>query len=217
VKDETISLLERALDRRPYFPAALQNLGMMLAALGRFEEATTSLREAVRQRPENADVRHTLAFCLNRLGRLDEAIEQYDAARRLAPENLRVLREYGETLYAARRYAEAAAMFREGLGLDPEDPDLKLALAWVLATSPDASVRDGIEALRLAESALRRRNDPEATDIYAAALAEVGRFDEAAETAKRAAASAAARQQTALAEEIRRRKASYESGHPFRP
>jgi hypothetical protein len=60
-------------------------------------------------------------------------------------------------------------------------------MAWVKTISPNPSVRDGAEAVRLAEraSALTDRKVPVCLGTLAAAYAEAGRFPEAVATAKR--------------------------------
>ena len=70
------------------------------------------------------------------------------------------------------------------------NPDWTVPLtgrAWILATDPDASVRDPATAVRLAERALELagRNDVRGLDILAAAQAAAGRFHEARATASR--------------------------------
>ena len=58
-------------------------------------------------------------------------------------------------------------------------------LAWLLATCPDNSVRNGQKAVELAQQAVQLSNgrSPEILDTLAAAYAEAGRFHEAVETA----------------------------------
>ena len=83
-----------------------------------------------------------------------------------------------------------------------------------LATSPEAAVRDGAEALKLAAGAvdLTHGSDPRALDALAAAYAETGRFPEAVEAARRALAVAAPR----LVPALKARIAMYERQEPFR-
>jgi hypothetical protein len=61
-------------------------------------------------------------------------------------------------------------------------------MAWVLATAPDASIRDGIKAVEFAQQAveLSGGNDPKFLRTLAAAYAESGRFSEAITTAQQA-------------------------------
>jgi Flp pilus assembly protein TadD len=86
--------------------------------------------------------------------------------------------------------------------------------AWVLATCPEAAVRNGSEAVALAVRAIQLPDgkDAGALDTLAAAYAETGRFAEAVSTARRALALV----KPAEAEAIKSRIALYEEGKPFR-
>ena len=70
---------------------------------------------------------------------------------------------------------------REPLQHAPKDTVLLNVAAWILATSPYKSLRDGNESVRLAELAwkLSGGNDPFSLATLAAAYAETGRFDDA--------------------------------------
>ena len=60
-------------------------------------------------------------------------------------------------------------------------------LAWLLATCPDETIRDGVEAVRLAESYLEEHGDyADVIDTLAAAYAEVRRFEDAVVTQQKA-------------------------------
>lgn len=90
-------------------------------------------------------------------------------------------------------------------------------LAWILATSTDDQVRNGPEALAIAESLARDSgNDPTALDILGAALAASGRFAEAAATAQRMLGRAQAVGDAAGAARAERRLQVYRSGRPWR-
>ena len=59
--------------------------------------------------------------------------------------------------------------------------------AWLLATSPDAAIRDGERAVSLMEELLSEgRREPAWVDTLAAAYAEAGMFNEAVETQEEA-------------------------------
>ena len=91
-------------------------------------------------------------------------------------------------------------------------------MAWMLATSPVAAVRNGREATVLAQRAVEISGGKGAQmpDTLAAAYAETGQFDKALETAGKALAQAREDKQDALAADIAGRIASYEAQRPFR-
>ena len=101
--------------------------------------------------------------------------------------------------------------------LQPNDAALPNDTAWMLATNPNASVRNGTEAIELAERALRLSggNEPAILGTLAAAYAEAGRFPEAAAAARKALELATQQNKRALADALRARLALYEAGRPF--
>lgn len=79
-------------------------------------------------------------------------------------------------------------------------PEVLNNLAWRLATSSDPAVRNGDQAVRLAENACAQTGYHETVMIgtLAAAYAEAGRFDDAMATAQKACALASASNQPEL-------------------
>jgi Flp pilus assembly protein TadD len=88
----------------------------------------------------------------------------------------------------------------------------------LLATHPDAAVRDGAEAVRLATRAveLSKTNDVDMLDTLAAAQAETGKFAQAAATAQQAIALAQQRGQGEIAGAISNRLERYQQGRGWR-
>ncbi len=121
-------------------------------------------------------------------------------------------------LMTGRREEAAVHLRREAIRLHPDDATALQRAAWVLATSPDASIRDGGEALALALRAvdLSGGGDAGMLDTLAAAYAEQGRFAEAVSTARRALARATQENLRALEDGISMRVALYEAHRPFR-
>jgi tetratricopeptide (TPR) repeat protein len=91
-------------------------------------------------------------------------------------------------------------------------------LAWLLATTPDATLRKGNEAIQLAEQLVLAGGErlPHALHTKAAALAELGRFDEAITTARRAIELAQQRNDAGLAQQIQANLRLFEAGAPVR-
>ena len=102
--------------------------------------------------------------------------------------------------------------------INPQDAEALNNMAWILATAPDASIRDGAKAVELAESAVAvsGNGQPRTLATLAAALAEKGRFADAVKTAERALQLAIDRADAGLANSIRTQLGFYQSNMPFR-
>ena len=141
------------------------------------------------------DVVHTnLGFALIQAGRFAEARPHLERAV-----SSPVMPEYkyvGLALIASGldRPEDAVRYYREALELNPRMRFAANNLAWILATSEDAGLRDPGESVRIAEAALRETNgsDPVLLNTLAAAYEAAGRREEAAAAAARAAAAAGA-------------------------
>jgi tetratricopeptide (TPR) repeat protein len=116
------------------------------------------------------------------------------------------------------RTNEAVVAYRETLRWSPGAHDVEKRLAWILATDPDAGVRNGADAVRFAQSASAAAGDRDvqALDVLAAAYAEAGRFDEATHTAERALDLATESATAGAREGAQARLALYRAGHAFR-
>jgi hypothetical protein len=91
-------------------------------------------------------------------------------------------------------------------------------LAWILATSPDPTTRDGAKAVELAEGVLRHAGHPNAIVLrtLAAAYAEDGLFSDAINAAEDALQLAKAQGNTGLVEDLQRAISNYRMGLPLR-
>jgi hypothetical protein len=96
--------------------------------------------------------------------------------------------------------------------------DAQNNLAWILAASPDALIRDGPKALNLAQRAqqLSGKSNPKIFRTLAAAYAENSRFQEAIDTAQSGLDLATAQGNTALAEMFETDLALYRTNAPLR-
>lgn len=120
-------------------------------------------------------------------------------------------------------YAVAVRVYEEAMRMKPDSGDVARSrprrwvqnnLAWLLATAPDSTVRDGARALLLAEQLVAWRSDDAAyLDTFAAAYAELGRFEDAVRTQKRAVGRLG---RGSLRDEYRRHLKSYENKKPWR-
>ena len=151
-------------------------------------------------------------------GNPDRGIEHFCAAVRKGPGLIDAYVRLGGLLHNQQRYAEAKRAWQDGLARDPNHLEMLHSLAWLLATCPDATVRDGPAARDLAERACRltERKTAIHLDALAAALAETGRFDEAIKTLERAIELARSNSRRDVIPAMRSRLADYHAGRPYR-
>jgi len=125
----------------------------------------------------------------------------------------------GASLYYSQgRAQEALAQWREALRVDPNFLPAMNEAAHALAASPNASDRNGAEAVKFAERAaqLSGARNPVYLDTPAAAHAEVGRFPEAITIGRKALDLAAQQHRGQLMEGLKTRIKLYESQQPYR-
>jgi Flp pilus assembly protein TadD len=115
------------------------------------------------------------------------------------------------------RTDEAVTRMAEALGEPSRMIPAALRLTWVLASGPDAALRDGARAVALAERACAKAKDnPDCLDAMAAAYAEAGRFDDAVNAARGALERAQAGGPPEQVEAIRAHLRSYEQRRAWR-
>jgi tetratricopeptide (TPR) repeat protein len=113
---------------------------------------------------------------------------------------------------------DAVAHWKQSLEIQPGNMNAQVNLAWALATSPDASLRNGTRSVELAQNVARRVGHPNAMVLrtLAAGYAESGRFSDAIDTAGRALQLAIAQNNSALAEDLQLNIANYRRELPLR-
>ncbi len=212
-----IEHLREAVRLAPESSSMRYNLGLALVDEGSVAEGIEWFVEAIRLKAGNAEAHHALALALARTGRIDDALTHAREAARLRPGWPAAHRTLVGLLERTGRHAEAIEHYREMARRLPESIEAMNNLAWALATSPDSTLRNGDEAVRLAGAASAKagHEDPDLLDTLAAAYAAAGRFRDAVATAERAAGAARAQGREALAEEIAARISRYKTGHPF--
>jgi tetratricopeptide (TPR) repeat protein len=163
-----------------------------------------------------------LADLLLRRDRIDEAISHSEEALRIRPRNWNVAVDAHNTLalglFRRGRVDEAVAHWKESLEIRPDDINAQAYLAWVFATSPDASLRDGAKAVELAKKALEHSGyaDVVVLRTLAAGYAASGRFPEAIETAQQALQLAIPQDNSALIWDLQLNIAHYQKNLSLR-
>jgi tetratricopeptide (TPR) repeat protein len=208
---------EEALRLLPGYARALFSLGVLMEERGRDQEAIDRFAKAVASDPTMVNARSSLADALRRTGKLDAAIAEYTAIVSIDPSASQARFGRAMALVRLRRFAEARAVLEEATRTHPEQPGLAHALARILAAAPDDAVRDGARALTIVQS-LEKVSTPSVVlvETAAMALAESGRFPEAAARQRQAIAMASQAQRPDLAKRLAGNLGRYESGMPVR-
>jgi tetratricopeptide (TPR) repeat protein len=185
--DEAIEHHRKALEVKPDYADAHANLGIALARAGNLDEAIAHLERAASLKPDSAEIHCILGSTLLRAGRLEEAAAALEKALTLKPGYAEAHYYTGDALSLQGRTAEALAQWRKALLSEPKHWPAMNQISWTLATSMDASVRNGSEAVDLAEKAMNLSGgrEPKILVTLAAAYAEAGRFSDAMEIVRR--------------------------------
>jgi Tfp pilus assembly protein PilF len=160
---------------------------------------------------------YDLGNVLLKMGRVDEAIIHYQKALQIKPFNAEIQANLGNALLQKGGVNEAIIHYQKALQIKPDSPDVLNNLAWLLATCPDAHIRDGVQAVKYAGRAceLTHYGVPPLVGTLAAAYAEAGRFDDAVAAAQKACALATAAGEEELLEKNRKLLALYRARQPY--
>jgi protein O-mannosyl-transferase len=215
--DEAVAEYRKSLKIRPDYPEARNNLANTLIMQGHSDEAIAEYRKAINLKPEYADAHNNLGSALARRGEVDAAIAQFRSALAIEPDSADAHGNLGMALSKKGQIAEAMDHWREAVRLQPTNPHAVNRLAWAMATRPEPAIRNGDEAVELAQWAvqLSHAHEPVPMNTLAAAYARTGRFAEAKETAQKACRLAERQDDRALADSIKTKIALYEAHTPF--
>ena len=141
-------------------------------------------------------------------------MQTYDEILQADPKNWMAYRGRGDLHLTRGKHREAIADLEQANELSPRDTGVLNNLAWVLATSPEESLRDGKRAIDLAKQACEETQYKEAhiLSTLAAGYAETGDFTTAVEWSRKALEIGEEEMKPALAKELE----SYEASKPWR-
>ena len=216
--DEAIKNFAHAALLEPNYASAHANLGRALLDKGWPADAVKYLQIALDLGPETGEIQTNLGLAFAQSGQFAQAIPHFRRALALAPGTIETQYYLGESLVMSGQGQEGLTQWREGLRKQPDNPRLLNDTAWLLATARDASLRNGTEALKLAQHAdeLTASRQPEVLGTLAAAYAETGQFAQAIETEQRAADLASQQGNQALAQSLASRLQLLKNNTPIR-
>jgi protein O-mannosyl-transferase len=219
--DEAAGHYQAAVNVWPSSPTFQAKLGRALLRKGLNDEAIVQFQQALELAPAERIIHNDYGNALLRKGRVDEAIVQFQKALDSGVEDAyapTIHYNLGNALRQKKLLSEAVAQYREALKRAPRLVTAQNNLAWTLATAPEASLRNGSQALELATQAnqLSGGRDPVILRTLAAAYAENEQFSKAFESAKSALDLAITQKNQALVEALQHDISLYQRGLPYR-
>ncbi len=215
---DNLRLMSDCVEKSPQKARPHYGLAQALDRRGRLDDAMYHYRRAFAIDSSDVRAQNALGSVLARKGRFAEAVAAYEKVLQIDPSYVGAYYNLGRVAWSDGRSEDAAAYFRKALQIQPHMAEAMVQLIWLLSSDPNPKVRNGTQAVSLAEHliVLVGEKQPAALDALAAALAEAGRYREAAAIASHAAALAARFDMADLAKSIGQRRRVYLSGHPFR-
>jgi tetratricopeptide (TPR) repeat protein len=216
--DEAVAQYRQALKVDSDCVGAYVNLGVVLRRQGRFDDAIVQYQKALAIKPNYAEAHVNLGAVLGWQGKFDEAAAHFRQALEINPSHASARQNLDLILSDRQQVVQGLARQRALILQHPHDVPLLNDTAWILATSPHTSVRNGPEAVELAQRAwtLSDGREPAILGTLAAAYAEAGRFPEAVETARKAIALARQQKKHGLTASINAKLPLYQAGTPYR-
>jgi Flp pilus assembly protein TadD len=215
--NDAVAPYRKAMELQPHDATIHYDLANALAGLGQLDEAIEHYQVVLKSLPDHVQAYNNLGIALANRGQLDEAIAQFERALKIKADDVGLHSNLANALAACGRPTEALVHYETALKLQPNHVETQKNLAWLRATCSQASLRNGAEAVELAERAnkLCGGRRPDVLDCLAAAYAAAGWFPEALATARQALELATQKNAHALADGLRARIAVYEAGKPF--
>ena len=211
-----VPALDEALRRDPNLAQAHYVMGTLLERAGRDAEAIERLTTAAARDAGSLETQLRLANALRRSGEFEASLEPY---RRVIESAFRAAdARFGEAMALVRlgRDREARTRLADAARLHPDQPAFAVALARLLAASPDDGVRNGRQALALIQEVVVDLKTTGVAETMAMALAELGEFRGAVEWQQVAIDVARDAGRPGLAEQMAGNLARYREGQPCR-
>lgn len=167
--DDAMEHYQNAVDIKPTFIEARNNLGALLARQGRTDEAIQTYEEALKYappysgagRPNTAIVENNLAHQLVNAKRYGEAIAHYQAALRMLPKSPSIHCDYGVALAYSGKPGEALRELKESLRIAPKRAATyaSLGLVYAMMNQQDTTIRESQQAVHLDPSCKEAYNN----------------------------------------------------------
>ena len=182
----------------------------------RVSQALPHFEAAIRYQPNYIEAHLATADFLRRRHNPEAALVQYRETLGINPRHLVARLGYAMCLVDMKRHREARAWLEDAVTQFPDRTEFKIALARVLATSPDDHVRDGPKAIAITQELFKGQRTTVLGETIAMALAEYGDFPQAIAIQRDVMAAAQKAGLTAQRARMEQNLALYERHQPCR-
>jgi tetratricopeptide (TPR) repeat protein len=216
--DEAVAQFRKAVEINPGDAEARNNLGKTLLLQGDFDGAMACFEKTTAMPPDLLARWYNLGNGFLQKEDWEAAIACYRQAIKINPRSVEACANLGMALLQKGETREAIDSWQQALAINPDQITVLNNLAWLLATTPDALLRNGAKAVALAARASQLSGDsnPEILHTLGAAYAEDGKYAQAAATARHALELAVAQKKDALAVALQKEIKLYEASTPLR-
>jgi len=215
-QEGAIREFEHTLRLDPTESKAYYNLAGIYRTNGDLEKSEQQYRAAIDSNPRHGHAHLELADILRRGGDCEAAIPHYEQSVVILPGNVDARLRLAICRTRMGDFQIARELLDEGLAANPGDVGFLDGMARILAASDDESVRDGDRALELAEKAIYSVSRVETIETVAMALAEVGRYEDAAKVQNEALYQTLSAGFQVYADHLRANLQRYQMGTPCR-
>lgn len=200
----------------PYTVDPRRLLGLKLATHGDVDGSIRVFRQLATAFPTYEDPEYQIGRILSNARRYRDAIPHFERALELDRKHFLTRRALAEARSLIGDRKQAKADFEHALELKQDDPRTLNGLAWLLATAPEASLRNGARSIELATKGCEKSEwkDPAILSTLAAGHAETGDFKSARKYSRQALDLAASDPE--IRQNVEKELAGYERNEPWR-
>ncbi len=212
------SAFQKEVQLQPDSFSGYADLGNFYLQIGRSADAIQYLQKSFDMKSDVPMVCYNLGNAYMQGRQTDQAIRYWQKAVDLEPDFAMAHNNLANAFSYEGQYSQAIQHWQQALTLHPNLVSAQVNLAWVLATCPLPALRNGADALALAQEADQMTGgaNPMILRALAAAYAENGQFPAAVAAAQQAVQLANQQRNAGLAANIQTQLKFYQSGKPFR-
>lgn len=185
---EALANYSKGIELSPDLALSYIERSSILMEMKQFPEAAADLEKAISLEPTSPDAYNNRGVLHQLQGRNEDSVKDFTKAIELFSKDSSAYANRGFVLQQLGRYGEALADFETALVIDPNSDEIANDAAWLLATCPDAKIRNPARAIELANrvcTATHRENGLH-LDTLATALAAAQKYDEAVKVSEEA-------------------------------